>query len=252
MYCIISSIEYGKGRILLMCCRFNNFFYTTPLNDKFSRRCIEWASSSKASDTIDVYSLFQNNVDGTIGDISKIDNINNYHINISDLSNHGFLRDQSILLFGGIDNSISPLVRKNILEYVKNGNGLIAYDINITEDYINLFDEVSPVYCESSGVNLNSGAGEWVLNFNHLQFFNSSFENMNISPLNTISLGRMGDEWEHVYIYNTSVEEVVSPLLPPPSLINTDNISSDYDLFGDNIIGYYASVYKNGFFSLKK
>ncbi|MCX6822090.1 MAG: hypothetical protein NTW30_04920 [Candidatus Aenigmarchaeota archaeon] len=251
-YSIISSIEYGKGRILLMSCRFNSLFTNTPIDLNFSRRILEWAASGNSLSMVSVGSVVTGPVDGGIINLNSIDMVDVESLQLDNLSVYSNFQDKSVIVIFGVDNDLSPLIRENLLNYVENGGGLILSDINVNNENIELLDNVSPVLCSSAGFNIYGGNTLWTDEGKaHYLYANGVFGGMLISPLNTVSLSEIGTGWENLYIYDADVLDPVFHGIDE-DVIDTVNSSSDYDIPGVNIVGYFASVYNNGFFEIKK
>lgn len=250
-YSIISTLEYGKGRIILMCCRFNNAFTGNYLlSQSFSRVCLQWAASETDESILDVATVVNSSVNGGGAAISSLEMTNSNTINIEDLSEYSSIQNMSCIVIFGIDNNISPVIRNNLVRYVDAGGGLILSDINVTQDYILLLNDFSSVYSVSSGVNFSSGKSVWtetgILSY---IFQNGKYSDIDIPPLNTIQQSGLGSSWQLLYAYDT--DQIVENPVPPPEIEGTVYISNDYDISGAYLMGYYASPYKYGQFDAK-
>lgn len=177
------------------------------------------------------------------------DRVNVQRGEIEDLSDSSFLSRFDVVCIFGVDNNLSPLIRLTLENYVSSGGGMVLSDIQVSAANIELLDDIAPVYCENSGVNFLSGNQKWTDEGVLSPIYDREFAKPNIRMLNTILETDFSKRWSVLYVFDTSTD--VS------DYDDTENdvtgvvyLSSDYDIAGDRIVGYFAGVYKNGVFNV--
>ena len=250
-YSAIASLEYGSGRILLMCTRFANINTgNIAMSSRFIRRSTQWVSAIGDDDQINVCVIVNDVDDGSLGALDNTENITAFKSELKDLSDNSFLGDFDCLVFFGLDNNISPLIRSNVKQYIEDGGGAIFCDVNINDDSIDMFDDIESVYCISSGVNLSDGQSTWTVDGVNHYLYEIDFVDIEIAILNTISELGFSSAWEILYIYDT--DHSVSEDNPfEYEVVGTIYSSSDYDIPGDRTMAYFSCVYENGIFEVK-
>jgi len=249
-YSILSTLEYYKGRIALLCSRFNNLLTgNTTLLPTFIRRCLEWSSSKSENDIISVLVLSNGIEDGSLGIFDEVDKINVYRGELEDVTDFSFLSSFDCLIIFGVDNNISPVIRSNIEQYIKEGGGFILSDIKIDNAYISILENIDLVYVQSSGINFPSGSYLWTDDGMQHYIYQQSFWKILIPGLNTISEIGLSPSWSMLYVYDTSIKVVENPeIIVEEGVIRH---SSDYDIPGVNFVAYFSSIYKNGMFKVE-
>ena len=247
-YSVLSSLEYDNGKFMLLCSRFSNMNTYTALPSEFLRRCLEWLTTSSESELIRVVVVVNKTDDGSVGVIDSTSNINVTRAELKDLSDTTFLSGFDCLIFHGLDNNLSPLIRANIENYVSTGGGALFSDINVDTANIDLFSGISSVYSLGSGVNLGSGDYVWTAEGIVHHVYSPDFSDLTIPVINTIAETGLGAGWVMLYVYDTSL---IPEVVESPSVTDTIYSSSDYDIPGANMMAYFASVYENGVFQVE-
>jgi hypothetical protein len=245
-FSIISSLDYQQGNILLICSRFANINTdNASFPPSLVERCFQFASSISDEGVINALVIVDGVDDGSVGIVDNVDDINVTRGAIEDLSTLEYIQGFDAVLFFGIDNNLSPLIRANILSFVGGGGGLILSDINLDGEELSLFTGIASVTVTSPGFYESKGSQVWtedgVSNF----IYSDDVANLHITPLNTISELNLSSEWSLLYIHDTEYTlEEESPI--DLTIDETINSSSDYDIDGVNFVGYFATVYENG------
>jgi hypothetical protein len=245
-FSIISSLKYKKGNILLVCSRFAN---VNTENASFPatlvRRCFEFSSAMSSDETINTLVIVDGVDDGSVGIVDNIEDISVTRGSIEDLSNLSYVQGFDSVLFFGVDNDISPLIRTNLLSFVGDGGGLILSDINVDNEELSLFTGVATVTVTSTGFYEEDGSQVWTTDGVANHIYNSDVSSLHVTPLNTISELNLSSEWDILYVHDTnySVEEESSIEFVFDETVYS---SVDYDIKGANFVGYFACVYENG------
>lgn len=249
-YSILSSLEYESGKILLLCSRFNNVNTgNSTLPSSLLRRCLEWLSVSETYDLIRVCVVVNGFDDGSIGVVDEIENVTVFRGELKDLSDSSFLSDFDCMVFHGLDNNISPLIRTNVISYISNGGGVLFSDVHVDESNIEMFNDISVVYSTGSGVNVGSGNGKWTDDGKSSYIYRTDFSGIRIPMLNTIAESGFASGWSFLYVYDTDVADAGNEEANEEA--DTIFLSSDYDIPGAMIMGYYAAVYENGMIEIE-
>lgn len=248
-YGILSSLEYSSGRIILFCSRFDNV--STGNNEQspeFCRSCLQWVSGKSEDDLLSVLIVSSNEEDTGYRVFYSADKVNVQRAELDDLSDELFLSRFDSVCFFGVNNNLSPIIKLSLKSYVESGGGLILADINVDSANIDLLEDIAPVYCQSSGVNFSTGKGKWTSVGVESPIYEKEFSHSNIQILNTISEFGLSAYWDLLYVYDTSTdvadEEDLEEIVDGPVYL-----SSDYDIAGDRIVGYFSGVYKDGILS---
>jgi hypothetical protein len=248
-YSVLSSLEYGSGRALLLCSRFSdvNSGFSMPVG--FLRRCLEWVSSSSESEPIRVAVVVNGVDDGSVGVIDNTPNVSVSRRYVKDLSDISLFDDIDCVVIHGLRNDFSPLVRNNLKQCISSGCGVLFSDVNVDESSVDMFEDMSPVYSIGSGVNLGYGYYSWTEEGISSHLYLPEFSGLVIPIMNTVSELGLGYGWSVLYSYDTSL----APILPPrPVTIETAYSSSDYDIPGANMMAYFSAVYENGVIKLEE
>jgi len=251
-YSVLSTVEYGSGRVVLFCSRFDNVF--TGNNEQspdFCRSCLQWAADKTSEDLLSVLTVCNDTDDGGYRVFDLADKVNVQRGEIDDLSNPSFIGKFDVVCLFGVDNNISPLIILSLKNYINSGGGLILSDIHVEADGIDLLDDISPVYCESAGFNFPVGRGKWTAVGIANPIYDRDFSNPKIYVLNTIADYDFDPSWDLLYIYDTStaVEDYEEET---EEVEGSVYLSSDYDISGDRIVGYFSGIYKKGIFKVSE
>ena len=219
------------------------------LSTAFIRRCLQWLTVSSSEDFIRVCVIVNDVDDGTVGVLDDTENTSVFRGELRDLSDASFLSDFDCMIFCGLDNDISPLIRTNIKSFVASGGGVLFSDVNVNSANIEMFDDISTVYSIGAGVNLDEGASLWTSEGLSHYLYNSDFSTMTIPVLNTVSELGFSDGWDLIYVYDTGY--VFGEDQPQVEILGTIYSSADYDIPGSFLVGYFAAVYENGLFKIE-
>jgi nitrate reductase NapE component len=249
-FTVLTSTEYGQGRIALFLSRFNNFHTdNTTVFPDFTRKTMEYVAIRDVDEVINVcvVSDFAEGTSPQLDDVKKIDVSRK---DVSFLSDLVALSKFHCLILSGFGNNLSPLIRQNILSYVEDGGGLIVSDVNVTMANFELLDPVSPVYVLDSGFASDSGFATWTDSGIGHYIFEPEFSNMKIKTLNSVRDTDLGSAWEPLVAFDT---EAVSEVEEQEEDIDEFLFiaSDDFPIRGASFVGYYGSLYRDGLIDLK-
>jgi len=244
-YVILSTTEYGKGRIALFASRFSNLMTdNTTAYPPFVRSLLEWASIRDEDEVIRVCSVDIGNVSSTFPEVDLLEKVTVDNRAVSFLSDYKNLAEFHCLILSGLGNNISPLIRQNILSFVLSGGGLVVSDFDAKMEQIELFDHVSSVYVVDSGYVSPVGGEVWQEIGLLSPLFDESYSDMFVKLTNTIRVGDLGSKWDSLLVMDTESAKVVEQDEIQDELLYQP--SSDFLVKGASFVAYYGSVYRNG------
>ena len=151
-YVTIATIEYGKGRIIIFPSRFDNINTAgNLLNPQLTRSMLEWVSQRNENDRISTLAVSHLAVDGNLFNVAEVEDISVSTGELDDFSVSANLSVRDCIIFNGIDNNISPLIRSNLTDYVVGGGGLVLCDFRVNGESVELLDSIAPVTVSSYG-----------------------------------------------------------------------------------------------------
>lgn len=248
-YITIATTEYGKGRIILFPSRFNNTNTACNLlNPELTRSMLEWVSQRNENDRISALSVSHESVEGNLFNVAEVEDVSMSFGELDDLSVSSSLPSRDCIIFNGIDNNISPLIRSNLTNYVVGGGGLVLCDLRVNGEAVELLESVAPVTVQSSGVNISGGYPIWTDEGREHPIFRDRFLGVDITLLNTVKTTAVSSAWDVLNIVDTDVE-VREGDLEIDELLFTR--SQDVSVPGSFFVGYYATVYEDGITDLE-
>lgn len=248
-YVTIATTEYGKGRIVLFPSRFDNVNTAgNLLNPELTRSILEWVAQRNENDRISAISVSHDVVEGNLFNIADVANTSVFLGELDDLSVSGNLVARDCIIFNGIDNSISPLIRSNLTTYVAGGGGLVLCDIRVDDDSIELLESIAPVTVESSGVNISSGFPIWTDEGRVHPIFRDRFLGVDITLLNSILESAVSSSWDVLNVVDTEIDVREGDLEIDELLFSR---SQDASIPGAFFVGYFATVYEDGITDLE-
>jgi len=245
-YVTLASNEYRKGRMLLFCSRFSRRINNASANNLFVRRCLEWLSYSKTTDSIRVCSVVYNVVDGNVLKLHDLDRVQFASAELSDLSDSSFFSGFDVLVFNGMNNEISPLIYLNMMDFVSNGGGLLLCDLNLSEDYLDMLSSIAPVYVQTSGVNIASGFNLWTEEGQQNPIYDSSFSGVPVVLLNTVQEDGVSSNWTVLSVFDTDYTPNLEEDYGDEDDDEVPIPSSDFDIDGAYFTAYLRCVYEDG------
>jgi len=248
-YIAIAATEYGKGRIILFPSRFDNTNTAGNLfNPQLTRSMLEWVSRRNENDRIAVLSISHMVVEGNLFNVAQVEDVSVSFGMLDDLSVSGNITGRDCIIFNGIDNNISPLIRSNLTSYVVGGGGLVLCDLRVDGEAVELLESIAPVVVESSGVNLSGGFPIWTDEGREHPIFRDKFLGVDITLLNSVLEGAVSSSWDVLNVVDTDIDVREGNLEVDPLLFTR---SQNVSIPGAFFVGYFATVYEDGITDLE-
>ena len=248
-YITIAVTEYGKGRIILFPSRFDNINTAgNLLNPQLTRSMLVWVSQRNENDRIAVLSVAHRVVEGNLFNVTEVENLSVYFGEFDDLSVSGNFAGRDCIIFNGIDNNISPLIRSNLTSYIVNGGGLVLCDLRVDGEAVELLESIAPVTVDSSGVNLSGGFPIWTDDGREHPIFRDRFLGVDITLLNSVLEDDVSSAWDILNVVDTDIDVREGDLEIDELLFSR---SQDASIPGSFFVGYYVTVYEDGITDLE-
>lgn len=248
-YVTIAVTEYGKGRIVLFPSRFDGINTAGNLLDpQLTRSMLEWVSQRNENDRISALSIAHRTVEGNLLRVAEVEDVSVGFGELDDLSVSINLSVRDCIIFNGIDNNISPLIRSNLASYVAGGGGLVLCDLRVDGEPVELLESIAPVTVESSGVNLSGGFPIWTEEGRGHPIYQDRFLGVDITLLNSVPEDDVSSSWVVLNVIDTDINIREGDLEIDELLFNR---SQDVSIPGSFFVGYYATVYEDGITDLE-
>lgn len=235
-YSILASTEYYKGRVVFCSGKLS-------YNSVLLRRLFEWSSSLDVSDEVRILVVDGSGGSPSLFEIGSPDRCLVEGGDLRNLTNLSFLSSYSCIFVQGVSNDfVSPVIRGNVELFVQNGGGLLVSEPKVAENYISIFENIGPIYCESKDFILTSGKYLWTTLGKLNYVFSNEFLGLSILPTSTILETGLSSCWGSLFVFDSSVTVDQNSI----EIVGSVFSSADYEIPGANFSAYMSSVYKNG------
>jgi hypothetical protein len=248
-YVCLATAAYGSGRISFISGRLNTSNTGgTGLRPRLIRNLLEWTSNVGDEDWIEACHVPFETVDATIPAVDDAYNIGVERQNADFLSEFQNLREFDCVILAGYRNTLSPLVRSNLLSFVSGGGGLVLADVT-QEGSLEIFSGTISFSVDSMNAVFAEGYNIWTEAGKAHSVFSSSLLGTVIPVLSSVSEDHLGSDWEVLNVFDTEATAGESNADIEEQIFLS---SDDYAVPGEYFVGYYATVYEDGFITLKE
>lgn len=246
----LASAPYGSGRIVFLSGRLNaRNTAGDGLPSRLIRNCLEWASALEGEDWIEVCHVPFETVDATVPAVDEAFNIGVERQTAEFLSEDENLSEFDCIVLAGYRNTLSPLVRANVMNFVSAGGGLVLCDVAQEGALDLLSGSVSLSVASAGSVLAEDGYPRWTEAGRSHAVFSRSLLGVDIPLLADVRESSLGSAWTVLNVFDTEATARENDADVEEQLFLS---SDDYSVPGKYFVGYYATVYENGFANLKR
>jgi hypothetical protein len=212
------------------------------------RNLLEWVSNVGDEDWIEACHVAFETVDATIPAVDDAYNIGVERQDADFLSEAANLEEFDCIILAGYRNTLSPLVRANLLAFVSAGGGLLLADV-VQEGSLELLSGSVSFSVDSMNAVFDEGYNLWTDTGKSHAVFSESLLGTVIPVLSSVSEDDLGSSWEVLNVFDTDATAGESDADVEEQIFLA---SDDFAVPGEYFVGYYATVYENGFITLKE
>jgi hypothetical protein len=212
------------------------------------RNLLEWTADLDDEDWIEACHVAFETVDATIPAVDDAYNIGVERQDAEFLSEAANLSEFDCVILAGYRNTLSPLVRSNLLSFVSGGGGLVLADV-AQEGALDLLSGTVSFSVESMNAVFDDGYNIWTDAGKAHPVFSESLLGAVIPVLASVSEDGLGSAWEVLNVFDTEATAGESNADIEEQLFLS---SDDFAVPGEYFMGYYATVYENGFIALRR